>query len=198
MKPSEVYSQGESNRMRYLDRAKDASALTIPNKEIITRKEAKDLNLTEYFTGNPCKRDHIANRNTLTGTCIECRMIHDQKQYHRNRSKVLARRKIYDKNNPHIGKFNNWKQHGIVFKTEEEKWSWYNKVIDDKYPCDSCGRTRIEATDQGEMLSLDHNHKTGEPRNILCRGCNLIMGVVDSLNSEQIDKLLSFIDTNRN
>lgn len=30
MKPSEAYSKGEANRMRYLDRAKDASALTLP------------------------------------------------------------------------------------------------------------------------------------------------------------------------
>ena len=37
-----------------------------------SRKEAKALGLTQYFTGKPCKHGHIDARNTCDGTCREC------------------------------------------------------------------------------------------------------------------------------
>lgn len=40
--------------------------------KIITRKEAKDLNLKTYFTGIPCKRGHISQRAVGSGKCREC------------------------------------------------------------------------------------------------------------------------------
>lgn len=40
--------------------------------KIIPRKEAKKLKLKKYFTGNPCKRGHIAERNTSLGNCTQC------------------------------------------------------------------------------------------------------------------------------
>lgn len=36
-----------------------------------TRKEAKEQGATHYYTGEPCKRGHIALRKTK-GACIEC------------------------------------------------------------------------------------------------------------------------------
>jgi len=36
-----------------------------------TRKEAKELGATHYFTGDPCTRGHIAPRKTK-GACVEC------------------------------------------------------------------------------------------------------------------------------
>ena len=39
---------------------------------IITRREAKSRGLSRYFTGKPCKHGHIALRDTVNGSCIEC------------------------------------------------------------------------------------------------------------------------------
>ena len=36
------------------------------------RKQALKGELTHYFTGKPCIRDHIANRTSKDGVCIEC------------------------------------------------------------------------------------------------------------------------------
>ncbi len=36
-----------------------------------TRKEAKELGATHYYTGEPCSRGHIALRKTK-GVCVEC------------------------------------------------------------------------------------------------------------------------------
>ncbi len=37
-----------------------------------TRAEAKALGAARYHTGVPCKRGHIADRYTKSGSCVEC------------------------------------------------------------------------------------------------------------------------------
>lgn len=39
---------------------------------IIRYKDARDLGLSKYFTGIPCKRGHIAERNVSNRACSEC------------------------------------------------------------------------------------------------------------------------------
>lgn len=39
---------------------------------MISRKDAKAAGLARYFTGQPCKRGHIAERITANGTCMIC------------------------------------------------------------------------------------------------------------------------------
>jgi len=38
----------------------------------MTWAEAKSLGLIKYYTGKPCKKGHIAERYTKSGTCVEC------------------------------------------------------------------------------------------------------------------------------
>ena len=40
--------------------------------EIISRKEALKKGLSTYFTGKPCNRNHISERNTINRNCREC------------------------------------------------------------------------------------------------------------------------------
>ena len=40
--------------------------------KIISRKEAKAQGLTRYFTGEPCKHGHVAERMTSSGACHTC------------------------------------------------------------------------------------------------------------------------------
>ena len=44
-----------------------------------TRQLAKDLGVSEYFTGMPCKRGHISIRKTK-GTCVSCLREGDKKE----------------------------------------------------------------------------------------------------------------------
>jgi 5-methylcytosine-specific restriction endonuclease McrA len=39
---------------------------------IVTRAEAKAAGLTRYFSGEPCKHGHIAQRKTVNGACWPC------------------------------------------------------------------------------------------------------------------------------
>ncbi len=43
--------------------------------EIISRKDAKSLGLTHYFTNKPCKHGHISKRFTLSGACCVCQSL---------------------------------------------------------------------------------------------------------------------------
>ena len=40
--------------------------------DIITKSEAKAAGLKLYFTGNPCRREHVDYRRTDSGVCAEC------------------------------------------------------------------------------------------------------------------------------
>jgi hypothetical protein len=47
----------------------------------ISRKEAIQLGLKLFFTGNPCKRGHICERRATKGDCIECHRLNGALQY---------------------------------------------------------------------------------------------------------------------
>lgn len=40
--------------------------------DIISKKSAKSIGLTKYFTGKPCPKNHISERSVATGHCCEC------------------------------------------------------------------------------------------------------------------------------
>lgn len=42
---------------------------------IITRKTAKEIGITRYFTGRPCVRGHITFRHAANGGCLACNLI---------------------------------------------------------------------------------------------------------------------------
>lgn len=39
---------------------------------IVERAQALSMGLRTYFTGRPCKRGHLSERNTIEGSCREC------------------------------------------------------------------------------------------------------------------------------
>lgn len=87
---------------------------------------------------------------------------------------------------------NNWRCQGI----KNKDGSWF-KVLDflailekQQYRCALCPRTI-----PGGMGNwhVDHNHKTGVVRGLLCVSCNLKVGHVESLD---LPKILSYLSEN--
>jgi hypothetical protein len=39
---------------------------------VVSKKDASVMGLTRYFTGTPCLRGHVSERQTSNGTCLEC------------------------------------------------------------------------------------------------------------------------------
>lgn len=67
--------------------------------ETISRPEARAKGLRRYFNGKPCKRGHVAERDTLKKCCVECRPLDyrawQERDYVVNREKYRAKSKRY-------------------------------------------------------------------------------------------------------
>lgn len=48
----------------------------------------------------------------------------------------------------------------------------------------------LRPSSNGKSLSVDHDHKTGRVRNLLCHRCNTALGMLD----ENIDRMKKMID----
>lgn len=59
--------------------------LIVPN----SRTQAIKLRIRKYYTGRPCKYGHLAYRYTMTGACIDCRMVYNY-EYHKRIKEAFA------------------------------------------------------------------------------------------------------------
>lgn len=62
---------------------------------ILTRAEAKRQGLPKYFTGKPCRLNHISERRTVNGTCDECFRLSKRLTYKASRDKHLDYMRTY-------------------------------------------------------------------------------------------------------
>lgn len=118
----------------------------------------------------------------------------DFRHYHNRREKVLAYNKQYRKDNKeklkdYLKKYNQEygiKQYGITPEEYQEMLERQGGV------CAVCG-----GLSNRKRLFIDHDHKTGRVRGLLCHKCNSGLGLLrDSL--EIVYKLASYLKGNKN
>lgn len=88
------------------------------------------------------------------------------KQYIKNRDSIRKKSSEWRKNNPekvHLGKIK--RKFGIT----EEQYLLLRKIQEDE--CAICGRS-----EDYQRLGVDHNHKSGQIRGLLCARCNTGIG----------------------
>ena len=73
------------------------------------------------------------------------------------------------------------KKYGITLE------QYNNMLVDQNGVCHLCGRTNGDRS-----LAVDHNHKTGKVRRLLCAHCNYLVGTVESRQSE-IDRIKEYL-----
>lgn len=66
---------------------------------MINRKDAKQQGLTRYFTGEPCKYEHLAERYVKDGNCVVCTKIKLNKYREANKDAINTRRRANKKAN---------------------------------------------------------------------------------------------------
>jgi hypothetical protein len=118
------------------------------------RSEALAAGETHYFTGQPCKQGHIAQRNAQTGKCLECRFP------------SAAKHREYNAR---------WKAK-YPGRDQEVKYRFrygveLSEIRAKPETCELCGKAH-------KKIVFDHCHDTGEFRGWICDPCNIALGNV--------------------
>lgn len=66
----------------------------------------------------------------------------------------------------------------------------YNQLFIDQNGC--CKTCKTHQTELKQSLHIDHSHKTGKVRGLLCGPCNRAIGLLKE-NKETINNLLSYL-----
>ncbi len=99
--------------------------------------------------------------------CKECTKDVRKKAYRRNKDKIKTRcKKWYQQNSEKV-----WRQR-LIYKygiTSE----WYEQTLNEQNQCCAiCGAKAFE-----RRMAVDHCHKKGNLRGILCANCNVLLGL---------------------
>ncbi len=119
-----------------------------------------------------CFRTHKSGRQVgqFFSYCKECETIRHKEWVKNNKEKnTLIKRKSQLKT-----------IFGISLETYQEMLSNQNGA------CAICGKpeTSLSVWNTSKVLSVDHDHKTGKVRGLLCGKCNLLLGIYESRKTE--------------
>lgn len=81
-----------------------------------SKKEAKEVGSTYYYTGKPCKRGHVNKRFSVSGVCYDCHLLHSKTYYERYHEESVAKRSEWRKENPDY--FKQWKKQHPSYMSE--------------------------------------------------------------------------------
>ena len=104
--------------------------------DIISRKNAKQNELTKYFTGKPCKYNHISERATRNGECLVCASIRlnewrknnpEKKAQHRKKHKKLHLEREKESYKKWLQNPENKEKHRILKNKATSVWAKNNR-----------------------------------------------------------------------
>ena len=106
--------------------------------------------------------------------CSKCNEWKLPSEFNKNKSQTTGLNySCRECSRKHTRKYNLPTKYGI---TEEQ----YDKMLTDQLTkCDCCGIMLVDGGDYKKRPVVDHNHKTGEVRSLLCHKCNLALGNID-------------------
>lgn len=106
------------------------------------------------------------------GECKKCRCLGQKIYFQKNKTKVLANvREYYQKNK------DKWRASSFKRKFNITLEDYNNLAIQQNHVCAIC--KSIQKHSNNEHLFVDHCHKTGKVRGLLCHKCNTAIGLMN-------------------
>jgi len=124
------------------------------------------------------------------------------KQYYlKNRERFLKKAREYKLKNPNqykkylerygYEKFSNMQRKSYLKRLYNISLEEYEKKLKEQnYCCAICNRHESKFK---RKLSVDHDHKTGKVRDLLCAGCNVDVSVVE----DRLEEMLNYLNKHR-
>ncbi|WP_202049820.1 endonuclease VII domain-containing protein [Microvirga mediterraneensis] len=140
--------------------------------KIVTRRDALAQGLPRYFTGYPCNKDHIAERDTKTEKCCQCWA----EETERLRQKVQSPEP-----------FPAHKATSYQIKKLMTKQQGRCAICDDPI---SLGAAENEIK---RTANVDHCHQTGTVRGMLCSRCNVGLGMFND-DVDRFRKAIAYLE----
>lgn len=110
----------------------------------------------------------LHTKDGLQTTCIQCRKKYSQANIEKRRIYV---KKWQEKNRQKIREYDLLKRYGLTIDD-------YNKMyVEQQGCCKICGKHQSELK---RSLFVDHSHKTGKVRMLLCQHCNIGISYLDN------------------
>jgi len=125
----------------------------------LERKERRRESKQKYYNKNKEKNKERSRESS-------------HKYYHENKEKVAQQKKAYDKTEKgkRLQKIRVWKSSGVICENFDNLYDYYINCKN----CEACGvELTVDRYNTPTTRCLDHCHKTGEFRDVLCNLCNV-------------------------
>tara|TARA_B100000745_G_C19905757_1_gene303634 strand:+ start:81 stop:554 length:474 start_codon:yes stop_codon:yes gene_type:complete len=132
----------------------------------------------KYYEGQLCKYGHGTKRYTKGGNCVECKAMFQKRWVNKN---PLESRQY-------------WAKYQMMYKYKmtPDEWLWMYKEQSGKCNIEGCEKTSHNRWwDQGKLdgLVVDHCHKTGRVRGLICTPHNTLIGWIEKLGYTTLNAL---------
>jgi hypothetical protein len=140
------------------------------------RAAARQQGLIRYYNGRPCKHGHLDERYVGTGQCVVCAREATHRFGRTERGRVYrkawrAQPQIRARDNLAALRAGRQYRYGLT-------WEQFNAMLvacDNK--CQGCDTVFVERS-QRHGACVDHDHRTGQIRGLLCHRCNRSVGML--------------------
>ena len=130
-----------------------------------------------------------ASKDGLCSSCKTCRSTY-QKKHQTSECARVSQKKYRDSKRGVLNNLKSWLKvrYGITLEKYDYMLESQNGV------CAACDRPETHKLNGVVIrLAVDHDHKTGKVRGLLCRKCNLIIGMAED-NKEQLLQLALYLE----